>query len=213
VAQYGIQEPLTRLIRRLKTPMPATLHQLLLAPETMPQVVTDCRGLVEQELSSKSGMSAAAVKAAYKVVTTFAPGYYQSVIEEMLPDMTDKLEPFWADFNASGGAEFGDYLAKRGGEVSEALLSVTDRTAEISQRPVLVKAYKAVRGGASKHIEAALPNLGALVQKYAVLRRTHGVVHGYPSHDTTIASATGVPVASRMPGGVSGKTASHYRGP
>jgi hypothetical protein len=148
--------------------MLATLHQLLLTPETMPQVVTDCQGLVEQELSSKSGMSATAVKAAYKVVTAFAPGYYQAVIEEMLPDMTDKLEPFWADFNASGGAEFGDYLAKRGGEVSEALLSVTDHTAEISQRPVLVKAYKAVRGGAGKHIEAALPNLGALVQKYAV---------------------------------------------
>lgn len=147
--------------------MPDTLRQLLLAPETKPQVVTDCQGLVEQEISSKSGVSAVAVKAAYKVVTTFAPGYYQSAVQEMLPDMTDKLEPFWADFNASGGAEFGDYLAKRGGEVSEALLSVTDGMAAASKRPVLVKTYKAVRGGAGKHIEAALPNLGAMVQKYA----------------------------------------------
>jgi hypothetical protein len=147
--------------------MPATLRQLLLAPETMPHVVTDCQGLIEQELSSKSGISATAVKAAYKVVTAFAPGYYQAAIEEMLPNMTDKLEPFWADFNASGGAEFGDYLAKRGGEVSEALLSVTDGMAAVSKRPVLVRTYKAVRGGAGKHIEAALPNLGTLVQKYA----------------------------------------------
>jgi hypothetical protein len=147
--------------------MPATLRQLMLEPETMPQVVTDCRGLIEQELSVKSGVSGTAVKAAHKVVTTFAPGYYQAAIEEMLPDLTDKLEPFWADFNASGGAEFGDYLAKRGGDVSEALLSVTDGVAATSKRPVLVKTYKAVRGGAGKHIEAALPNLGALVQKYA----------------------------------------------
>jgi hypothetical protein len=149
------------------TPMPATLRQLLLAPETMPQVVTDCRGLVEQELSSKSGVSATAVKAAYKVVTTFAPGYYQAAIEEMLPDMTDQLEPFWADFTASGGSSFGDYLAKRGGEVSEALLTVTDRMGRESSRATVVKAYNAVRGGAAKNIEAALPNLGALVQKYA----------------------------------------------
>jgi hypothetical protein len=85
----------------------------------------------------------------------------------MLPDLTDKLEPFWADFNTSGGAEFGDYLAKRSGEVSEALLSVPDGMAAASKRPVLVKTYKAVRGGAGKHIGAALPNLGALVQKYA----------------------------------------------
>jgi uncharacterized protein DUF6918 len=147
--------------------MPDTLCQLLLTPETMPQVVTDCQGLVEQELSSKSGVSGIAVKTAYKVVTTFAPGYYQAAIGSMLPDLTDRLEPFWADFNASGGAEFGDYLAKRGGEVSEALLSVTDGMAAASERAVLVKAYKAVRGGAGKHIEAALPNMGALVQKYA----------------------------------------------
>jgi hypothetical protein len=147
--------------------MPATLRQLLLAPETMPRVVTDCRGLIEQELSAKSGVSGTAVKAAYKVVTTFAPGYYQAAIEEMLPNLTDKLEPFWADFTASGGAEFGDYLAKRDGEVSEALLSVTDEMAAGSKRPALVRAYKTVRGGAGRHVEAALPNLGALVQKYA----------------------------------------------
>jgi hypothetical protein len=51
--------------------------------------------------------------------------------------------------------------------VSEALLSVTDAHAAVSTRPTILKAYRAVRGGASKHIVAALPNLGALVQKYA----------------------------------------------
>jgi hypothetical protein len=144
-----------------------TLKEMLLAPEIQPQVVADCQALVEQELSSKSGVSATAVKLAYKVVTAFAPGYYQSTMESMLPEMTDQLEPFWADFITSGGSEFGDYLAKRGDEVAEALLVVTDTMASGSDRPTIVKAYKTVRGGASKHIEAALPNLGAMVQKYA----------------------------------------------
>ena len=36
-----------------------------------------------------------------------------------------------------------------------------------SERPTIVRAYKAVRGSASKNIEAALPAVGDLVQKYA----------------------------------------------
>ncbi|MBV9095837.1 MAG: hypothetical protein JO132_18535 [Streptosporangiaceae bacterium] len=147
--------------------MAAALRKVLFAPEIKPQVIADCRALVEQELSAKSGVSAAAVKLAYKVVTAFAPGYYQSTLEKLLPDMADQLDPFWADFSVSGGSEFGDYLAKRGDEVAQALLAVTDGMAAGSRKPAVVKAYKSVRGGAGKHIQAALPNLGALVQKYA----------------------------------------------
>lgn len=147
--------------------MAATLQEMLLTPDVMPRVVTDVQALIEQELASKSGMSGTAIKVAYKAVTAFAPGYYKETVGSMLPDMADKLQPFWADFTASGGAEFGDYLVKRPDEVSEALLSVTDSMRDRSGRPAIIKAYNAVRGGAAKHIEAALPNLGVMVQKYA----------------------------------------------
>jgi hypothetical protein len=147
--------------------MPATLSQMLLGPATFPQVVADCRALVDQEISSKNGVSATAVKVAYKAVTAFAPGYYQNALSNMLPSFTEQLEPFWADFVYSGGSSFGDYLAKHGDEVSEALLSVTDQLAGTSSKAAIVRAYKTVRGGASKHIQAALPNLGDMVQKYA----------------------------------------------
>jgi hypothetical protein len=147
-------------------PLAATLHEMLLAPDVKPQVVADCQALVERELDSKSGVSGIAIKIAYKAITAFAPGYYTETVESMLPDMADKLQPFWADFIASGGAGFGDYLAKRSDEVSEALLSVTDDMRDRSGRPTVIKAYNAVRNGAGKHIEAALPDLGAMVQKY-----------------------------------------------
>lgn len=147
--------------------MPATLAQMLLGPNTLPQVVTDCQALVDHEISSKSGVSATAMKVAYKAVTAFAPGYYHNALTTMLPLFTEQLEPFWHDFLYSGGANFGDYLAKRGEEVAEALLVVTDRLATTSDKPGIVRAYKTVRGGASKSIEAALPNLGDLIQRYA----------------------------------------------
>jgi hypothetical protein len=147
--------------------MAATLQEILLAPDIQPQVAADCFQLVEQQLSELSGVSGAAVKLAYKTVNAFKPGHVRYMVETLLPDLVDQLQPYWADFTSSGGSEFGDYLSKRGGEVAQSLLTVTDRRAEASGRPTIVKAYKTVRGGAAKHVEAALPQVGELVAKYA----------------------------------------------
>lgn len=147
--------------------MKSTLPDILLASGAKQQLTADCMALVEQELNAKSGVSATALKVAYKAVTTFAPGYYQAAVERMVPKFLDRLQPFWADFLAGGGGQFGDYLASRGGEVAEAMLAVTDEMAQRSTRGAIVKAYNAVRDGAGKHIEAALPAVGALVEKHA----------------------------------------------
>jgi len=147
--------------------MAATLDQILLAPDVQPNVVVDCMALIEQEVRGKSGVSGAAVKLAYKTAKTFAKGYLQDTVVKLLPEFVAALEPYWADFTASGASGFGDYLVKRGEEVSEALLAVTDARTKTSQRAAILKAYAAVRGSAAKHIEAALPAVGALVEKYA----------------------------------------------
>jgi hypothetical protein len=147
--------------------MAATLQQILLSPGTRPQVVADCNALIEHEVSEKSGISGTAVKLAYKTASTFVPGHVRHMVQTLLPKMVDNLQPFWADFNVSGGADFGDYLTKRGDEVAEAMLAVTDARAAASGRPVIVRAYRSVRGGAGKHIQAALPQVGDLVLKYA----------------------------------------------
>jgi hypothetical protein len=146
--------------------MAATLQEILLAPDTKPRVVADCYALIEQEISDKSGVSGTAVKLAYKTVNTFKPGHIRFMVEKLLPEMVGQLEPYWADFSTSGGSGFGDYLAKRGEEVADALLSVTDAHAAASGRPTIIKAYRAVRGNAAKHVEAALPQVGAMVLKY-----------------------------------------------
>lgn len=147
--------------------MTVSLQETVLTEGNAASLIADCQALIEQEIASKSGASAVAIKAAYKAVTAFAPGYYQGLIGGILPGLVAQLEPFWADFSASGGSSFGDYLAKRGNEVAEALLAVTDEKAEASDKKAVVKAYSAVRGGAVKNVEAALPAIGALVEKYA----------------------------------------------
>lgn len=147
--------------------MAGTLQQTLLAPQTQPGVVADCFLLIEQEVSEMSGISGTAVRLAYKTVNAFMPGHVRFMVEKLLPEMVGKLEPYWADFNAGGGSAFGDYLAKRGEEVSEDLLAVTDARAAASGRPTVIKAYGTVRGGAARHIQAALPRVGDLVRKHA----------------------------------------------
>jgi len=132
-----------------------TLQEMLLAPERQPAVVNDCLTLVQQEVGDKT-------------VNSFAADHVRFTIETKVPRMITQLEPLWADFNASGGSDFGDYLTKRSDEATNALLSVTDASAESpTAKPTIVKAYKAVRGHAAKHVSAALPRVGALVQKYA----------------------------------------------
>jgi len=147
--------------------MAATLHEMLLTPEIRPQVIADCETLIDNEVGDMSGISGTAVKLAYKTVKTFSSGHIHYMVETLLPKMADQLQPYWADFNAAGGGSFGDFLAKREDEVSEALLQITDERGRNSSRATIVKAYNTVRGGASKHVKAALPQVGAMVQKYA----------------------------------------------
>jgi hypothetical protein len=147
--------------------MTAVLQECLLAPDTQPKVIADCETLIQQEVSRLSGISGTGVKLAYKTVIKFAPDHIHYMVETLLPRLADELQPFWNEFGASGGSDFGDYLAKRSDEVSEALLSVTDQRAAGSSRPTITRAYGAVRGSAAKHVAAALPDVGALVQRYA----------------------------------------------
>lgn len=147
--------------------MTTTLQQILLAPDTRPAVVADCQALIEQEVSALSGASGVAVKLAYKAVVNFSPGHIHYIVDTLLPQMADELEPYWARFSTSGSPEFGDYLSQHGEEVTQVLLAITDKRGAASGRAVITKAYGAVRGKAAPHVTAALPRVGALVQKYA----------------------------------------------
>jgi hypothetical protein len=147
--------------------MSTALQEILLTPDRLPSVVADCEKLVDQEVADLSGVSGAAIKVAYKSVSRFAHDHLHYTVASKLPRMVAQLEPYWADFNAAGGSDFGDYLTKHSDKVTSDLLSVTDASAAgPTARPLVVKAYSAVRGHAAKHVAASLPRVGALVNKY-----------------------------------------------
>jgi hypothetical protein len=151
-----------------------TLQEMLLAPENHLQVIADCENLVDHEVGDMSGVTGAAVRLAYRTVRTFDSGHIPAMIETILPSVADALQPYWADFTAEfpGGSDpgeygdFGDYLAKHEDEVAEALIAITDSRRRASSRMTIVKAYNTVRGSAIKHVKAALPATGAMIQQY-----------------------------------------------
>ena len=147
--------------------MAATLQEILLAPDARPEVIADCYSLLERQVAAQPGVSGTSIRLACKTVNTFRPGHIRHMVGALLPQLVDKLEPYWADYVAGGGSVFADYLTGRAAEVAQDLLAVADARAAASGRPTVVRAYGTVRGSAARHIEAALPQVGDLVVKYA----------------------------------------------
>ncbi len=144
-----------------------SLSTQLLNKQTRPAVVKDLVEVVRQEVAAKKGVSGTAIKAGYAGATKVMPDLVRRAVRRLLPDFARALDPFWTDFVASDAQDFGQYLASRGPEASAALLAVTDSKLESSSRDQLKKVYRALRGKADSHVQAALPRLGAALQRHA----------------------------------------------
>lgn len=143
----------------------STLKEILTRPGIRPQVIADCERLIDEEVSSK-GLTGIPIKAAYAVVKAIKPGFVPEVIDHMLDDFSDRLDPIY-QAAVSKNEPVGAYFNSHGGEVSEALLSITDQRAQRAKNQAVKSAYEKLRGSAKKHVEAAVPRIGRLVAKHA----------------------------------------------
>ena len=147
--------------------MTQPLSATLLNESNRPRVVETLLVVVDEEVKSKKGISGGVLKAAYAAAKKVQPGILPRALNSMLPDFAQAIDPFWSDFQAAGGGDFGAYLGGRSEQASDALLSVTDARAERTRREALKKAYGSVRGKAKEHVAAALPRLGRALQGFA----------------------------------------------
>lgn len=147
--------------------MTQTLNAILLDPTRRPTVVTDLQTLVDAEVSDSGGVSGAVIKTGYATVKKVKPGIVTSAVDKMLPQFATALEPFYADYRASAGNDFGAYLAGRPAEAADALLGVTDARAERSNSDALKKVYGKLRPQGQRNVEEALPRLGRLIDQHA----------------------------------------------
>jgi hypothetical protein len=143
----------------------ATLKEILTRPGTRPQVIADCERLIEEEVSSK-GLGGLILKPAYALVKAVKPGFIPEVIDHMLDDFADRLDPTYQAAVAKN-EPVSAYFSSRTNEVAEALLAITDARAARAKNQMIKGAYDKLRGSAKKHVEAAVPRIGRLVAKHA----------------------------------------------
>jgi hypothetical protein len=142
----------------------ASLKDILATAGTRVAVVADCERLIEEEVGSK-GLLGIPIKAAFAIVKAVKPGFVPEVIDHMLDDFADKLNPLYQE--AKGKNEpVSAFMSGRAGDVAEALLAITDGRAQRAKNQGLKTAYEKLRPTAKKHVEAAVPRLGRLIEKY-----------------------------------------------
>lgn len=142
-----------------------SLADKLTSPENRAQVVQSCVDLVESEVSAKKGLSGAAIKTGYKVVKTLKPGMVSNVVDKLLPEWADALQPIY-DANEQDTDRFCGYLKDHPGETADALLSVTDARAEGVDNKTIKKTYERLRGSAKDNVVAAVPGLASALRPW-----------------------------------------------
>ncbi len=142
----------------------STLKDILSRPGTRPQVIRDCEQIIEEEVSSK-GLAGIPIKAAYAVVKAIKPGFIPEVIDGLLDDFADRLDPLYQAAKAKNDPITAHFNA-RSGEAAEALLGITDQRAQRSKNQVIRSAYEKMRPMAKKHTEAAIPRVSKMIAKH-----------------------------------------------
>jgi len=143
----------------------STLKDILSASETRKQVIADCERIIEEEVASK-GLMGIPVKAAYAVVKAVKPGFIPEVIDALLDDFAERLDPMFQAALARN-EPVSAYMNARAGEAAEALLGITDQRAQKAKNQVVKAAYEKLRPMAKKHTEAAIPRVSRMIAKYA----------------------------------------------
>jgi fructosamine-3-kinase len=142
-----------------------TLTDVLNDEATRNSIIEDVVRLVDGEVGKQRGISGVAVKAGYKLVQGVKPGFVRNVVQALLPEFAAALDPIREQAIAQGSSVSG-YFQTHTTEIAEALLAVTDGRAQRSDHPSVKGAYNKLRGSARKNVEAAVPGLGAIIEKY-----------------------------------------------
>jgi hypothetical protein len=130
------------------------------------RVIDDASGVLDQEVGDKSGLMGIAIKGAYKVVKGIRPGFVREVIDALLDEFLDAVEPLYQDAVANKRPA-GSGVRDNPSRVADALLAVTDRKSGKAKSQVVKSAYEKLRPSAKKQVEAACTRLAGLLERHA----------------------------------------------
>lgn len=144
----------------------ATLFEQLGTGDKRNKVVEDACHVLDLEVADKGGLTGIAIKGAYKVLQGIKPGFVREVVDALLDDFLNALDPLYQEA-AAKKRPAGAYLRENSGRVADALLAVTDKRATDAKRQVVRSAYEKLRPMAKKQVESAAPRLADLLDRHA----------------------------------------------
>lgn len=143
------------------------LVDTLAAPERRRAVVDDGVRLIHAEVEKKGGISGFALKGAFKVVSAVSHDFVPHVLDRLIPEFAQKLEPFWEAREREASAQpMEQYLSNRAPAVANALLQITDARAARADKGPVRTAYEKLRSMAERHVEDAVPGIGRLLDRH-----------------------------------------------
>ena len=143
-----------------------SLREQLGTGDKRDRVIEDACRVLDDEVNDKSGLTGIAIKGAYKLVKGIKPGFVREVVDSLLDDFLDAMNPLYEEA-VSKQQPAGALVRQNTSRAADALLAVTDRRAQKAKSPTIRGAYEKLRPIAKKQVEAACPRLSTLLERHA----------------------------------------------
>lgn len=142
------------------------LSSVLSNPETRRALVRDAETVLDEEVSSRGGLTGMGIKAAFAMVKAIRPGIIPDTLDDLLPEFARALDPLLAQRPQPGGQGVAAFLEARSSQVANALLAVTDARAQRTSHKTLLSGYNKLRPMAEKQVAQSVPRLAKLVERH-----------------------------------------------
>lgn len=140
----------------------ATLVEQLGKEPVRAQVINDCVELIDAQVKQKGFV----IKSAYATIKAIKKKFVPEVVDSLLDDWLDKIQPHYDKWATNKPSSFSDYIIARSDDVAEDLLSVTDARAERTSHTTAKKMYMRMRDGAKRNVVEAIPELSKLIERH-----------------------------------------------
>jgi hypothetical protein len=140
----------------------SSLVEKLAKDPVRPLVINDCVELIDAQVKQKGFV----IKSAYATIKAIKKRFIPEVVDSMLDEWLDKLQPHYDKWSAAKTSSFSDYVVARSDDVAEDLLSVTDNRAAKTSHTTAKKMYGRMREGAKKNVIEAIPVLAKLIERH-----------------------------------------------
>ena len=126
------------------------------------KVIEDCVVMIDNQVKQKGFV----IKAAYATIKAIKRRFVPEVVNALLDEWLDKIQPHYDRWAASRQATFADHVIARSDDVAEDLLSVTDARAAKTTHTRAKKMYEKMRPAAKKDVIEAIPELARMIERH-----------------------------------------------